>query len=329
MHNYKRDNTSMVLAMRTHADTQSVPPQERLEYWSAYNRKALVGLRPSSLAQQGLLARQVNQHIGEIGLADITGNDHFVERDPLLVRQCPKDSVFTCHIKRGKAYFVQNGNVMQLEEGEMIVYDTRTPFLLGFLTQMHEHLIDMPIENFVRRTGISPPQLPMKLNADYQLSRMLLSLLGRTLDECMENACLQESSPLVGVIYDTLGTLMRQQSNGGGNATSELSRLLAKRHIHEHLIDPHLTPSRVAQAVGLSLRQLSRLFSQDGTSPAAYIWEQRAMRAYADLRNPAYRHLSIGEIGYACGYASQAHFSRAIKDRFGEAPSQVRHNSQD
>jgi AraC-like DNA-binding protein len=319
----------MASQIRTYADTLSVPPLQRVDYWNAYNRTALVGLRSSSLSHQGLMARQANHRVGEIGLADISGNDHFVERDALLVEQSPKNSVFVCQIQQGSGFFVQDGRHLLLTQGDLVIYDTRTPFLLGFLTEMHESLVDVPEAAFTRRTGIAADQLPIKITPDSQASRMSASLLGRTVSECMTQEHSGEQDHLAGVIYDTLSMLLRTQlDDQRTSATSELSKLLAKRYILQHLVNPELSPAEVAQAIRLSLRQLNRLFHQEGTSPARYIWEQRALRAFEDLHNPMKRVLTVGEIGFACGYSTQAHFSRAMKERFGMTPSEIRNQTE-
>jgi AraC-like DNA-binding protein len=40
------------------------------------------------------------------------------------------------------------------------------------------------------------------------------------------------------------------------------------------------------------------------------------------------RVLTVGEIGFACGYSTQAHFSRAMKERFGMTPSEIRNQTE-
>lgn len=80
----------------------------------------------------------------------------------------------------------------------------------------------------------------------------------------------------------------------------------------------------LARAVGLSRRQLERLFKQEtGLSPAAFAAQLRAV--YADwLMETTERSLS--KIAIECGYADAAHFSRAYKSAFGTTPSAVRHS---
>ena len=89
------------------------------------------------------------------------------------------------------------------------------------------------------------------------------------------------------------------------------------------------TPMRaaeVARAVGLSPRQLERLFRQHlGNTPAAYAAGLRLDRARALLRDTA---MTVTQIASACGYASHSRFSAAYRGHFGRTPSEDRQHAQ-
>ena len=69
----------------------------------------------------------------------------------------------------------------------------------------------------------------------------------------------------------------------------------AKAYAAANLGDPDLNPSRVAAAVGVSLRRLQELFRDDGGNLAAWIWQLRLEKAAQRLSDPAYLHLQVGE----------------------------------
>lgn len=75
----------------------------------------------------------------------------------------------------------------------------------------------------------------------------------------------------------------------------------------------------IAGALGVSTRQLSRLFgAATGRSPAAFREELRLARAHALVADGA---LPLTEVGLRCGFADASHFSRAYRRRFGETPT--------
>ncbi len=86
----------------------------------------------------------------------------------------------------------------------------------------------------------------------------------------------------------------------------------------EHLIGI----TEIAKAVNLSQRQLGRLFQRHtGVSPVRYYLDVRLDRARGLLTQT---ELPILEVAIACGFTSNAQFSRAYKTRFGLSPSKDR-----
>lgn len=118
------------------ATTEHVEPAERIHFWEDYNRRALVGLSCTSYSEHGLLARQTNIELAGLRLAEIAGNAHAIERSPQTVRSTPKDSVFATLLLKGEAVFLHENGCLAATAGELVVYDTRSPYLFGFSSSM-------------------------------------------------------------------------------------------------------------------------------------------------------------------------------------------------
>jgi AraC family carnitine catabolism transcriptional activator len=90
----------------------------------------------------------------------------------------------------------------------------------------------------------------------------------------------------------------------------------------EQTIEEPLPCPVIARRVGLSLRQLQRLFERElGSSPARHYMQIRLSRAHALLQQT---DLAVTEIAMSAGFGSLEHFSRAYRARFGLAPSRDR-----
>ncbi|MDM4765688.1 helix-turn-helix domain-containing protein [Pelomonas sp. SE-A7] len=104
---------------------------------------------------------------------------------------------------------------------------------------------------------------------------------------------------------------------GGGSA--RLSEALA---LMEANLGEPLPTEDIARLVGLSRRQLERLFKQHLDSlPSRYYLELRLRRAQRLLQQSSQ---SILQIGLSCGFASGPHFSNAYKSFFGRTPREER-----
>lgn len=87
--------------------------------------------------------------------------------------------------------------------------------------------------------------------------------------------------------------------------------------MHERLDDP-VSPSVIAEDVGISTRQLERLFGKYlNASPKKYFMEMRLERARNLL---VQTESSVTEVALACGFESPGHFSRVYRAAFGITP---------
>ncbi|MEM8756086.1 MAG: helix-turn-helix domain-containing protein, partial [Pseudomonadota bacterium] len=95
-------------------------------------------------------------------------------------------------------------------------------------------------------------------------------------------------------------------------------KLVAALEAMEARLAAPLPRTEVAAMVGLSDRQLGRLFAaKTGRGFAAHYRELRLARARDLLAQTA---MSVTEIAYACGFASPSHFSTAYKAWAGASP---------
>jgi AraC-like DNA-binding protein len=299
--------------------TAGIDPADRLAFWEQYNADALVGLTCSSYVAEGLIAEQCNLDLGGFRVADIAGNPHVVERAPQLVRTHPKDAVFATLLLEGQAFFYYGHGCLSLTAGDVIVYGTDAPYLFGFSTSMRQLLVDVPRPLFQERCGAATDR-PLKVATDgagtgavsaRALRQMLLGLV---------------EDPLMAphTTGDHVLDLIEIMTTGRGT-TAGTSRLLSAREfIADRLGDPDLCTDRVAHAVGVTARHLNRAFAAEGTTVAQYIQARRLDAARVDLMALSMQANRIADIAGRWGFASQAHFTRLFRARFGCTPSEVR-----
>lgn len=99
--------------------------------------------------------------------------------------------------------------------------------------------------------------------------------------------------------------------------------LRARRTIDANLCAPALSVAQICREVGISRSALYRLFEPVG-GVAAYIQGRRLDRIRRLLEDPLERR-PVAEIAYTHGFASETHFRRAFRRRFGCRPSDARH----
>jgi AraC-like DNA-binding protein len=88
-------------------------------------------------------------------------------------------------------------------------------------------------------------------------------------------------------------------------------------HLELHFDDPSLSAAAVAQACGLSLRQLHRAFADTGESFGETVRRLRFARSLDLLA----RGEPVADVAEACGFADPGYFATAFRRRFGCAPT--------
>ncbi|MFJ4346544.1 GlxA family transcriptional regulator [Pseudomonas sp. NPDC089401] len=87
----------------------------------------------------------------------------------------------------------------------------------------------------------------------------------------------------------------------------------------ESNLEEPLSPGQLADVVGLSVRQVQRLFKdQLNTTPQKYYFQLRITEARRLIQNSS---ASIFDVSIACGFVSCTHFSRSYSAFFGHPPS--------
>lgn len=108
------------------------------------------------------------------------------------------------------------------------------------------------------------------------------------------------------------------------DAEPTLQRALA---LMERTIEEPMPCPDIATAVGLSLRQLQRLFARSlSTTPSRHYLLMRVAKAHALLQQT---NLAVTEVAMSAGFASPEHFSRVYRAAFGRPPSADRRQSTD
>jgi len=84
-------------------------------------------------------------------------------------------------------------------------------------------------------------------------------------------------------------------------------------------IEAPLSPQKIAETVGLSLRQLERLCQQHvAATPHSYYLELRLRHARRLLLETP---MSVLEVSLAAGFSTQSHFTRCYRQSFGRTPT--------
>ncbi len=99
-------------------------------------------------------------------------------------------------------------------------------------------------------------------------------------------------------------------------------KLLSAIQFMEENLETPLDREEIAEAVGLSTRQLERLFRKYlNSTPRKYYFGLRMQRARILLRQTS---MSVLDVALACGFVSASHFAKCYREFFGHSPRRDR-----
>ncbi|MCH6171117.1 helix-turn-helix domain-containing protein [Pseudonocardia alaniniphila] len=110
----------------------------------------------------------------------------------------------------------------------------------------------------------------------------------------------------------------------GGDGSAAVLLDMMRSHVREHLADPELRVEELARRHHISVRHAYTLFKRIGTTPGAYLHEQRLLAAQAMLSDPRYDRLAISSIAAAVGILDLSTFERAFRRQYGTTPASWR-----
>ena len=115
-------------------------------------------------------------------------------------------------------------------------------------------------------------------------------------------------------------------ANGRGLPAARLR--MAKAYIIENSNRRDLSVGGVAAHLGLTPRNLQRLFESEGTTFSEFLLAQRLTRAHRMLTEPRLAQSAVGAIAYDAGFGDLSYFNRSFKRRYGATPRDVRNDQE-
>ncbi|MGW6934601.1 AraC family transcriptional regulator [Lentzea sp. NPDC054927] len=286
--------------------THDLPGSRRLTGWEEHNARALVGLRALPLGDRPFDGTEINLTLPRLQVARVTGSPHAVERDVRQIALHPADGVVVYFALSGAGHFEHRGGRELIAPGQGLVMDGDQPFQRTFSHGLTELVLKAPRALVRETSGRSGPVKPRVFGfQDNAHAQALVTALSGAL-----RGGPADWEGLERVATGLLGVLL------GGERSDTGDLAAAHAYIAAHLAEQDLSASRIAAAIGYSERHLSRLFARSGQSVPQAVLTARLDAARRLLAEP----ISLAEVATRSGFASQAHFSRTYRARFGTTP---------
>lgn len=303
--------------------TRDFPREERTQAWMQEIHRHVIGVDcPESDPERGIDALLEQRESSLITVNRITADAHSVQRSFSNIQTDRRQSVFLCAMQEGNGYSWQGTACANHSAGDLVLYDTALPYGHGFPENMSMFVVDIP-KSILANAGYQWQQSNLiKLQKELSLGKLSCSDLHKLLNRFLEGNANQHV--LAEQLLEQLCNLLQARDIRSTQKPQHLMLQRSLAFIDSQLHNEELDDEMVSRAMGISSRQMARIFALRGDSVSRYIWNRRLERCREDILANASE--TVSQIAFRWGFNHSAHFSRRYKSRFGETPSQTRRN---
>lgn len=299
------------------------------ECWSASLRAACGSLATTPSQHHRLFVGDVcRRDFGGLGIAHVRTNAGHIARQRANADHGDDQYCFLIFQRSGRQRIQQAGQTIELTAGDLAVVDSAKAFVIepdGLIENVSTHLLRSTVEQQLKGRALFG-----KLSRNCVSTRLIRTLIHSVSDPqlCGGVRYPQEDgdamqSALLALLVPALAEQAQPPVMEKKLEPGELYRLVVTL-INEQLQDASLSPSHLASQLSLSVRQLYRLFEEQGETISRYIQCRRLEQVAHDLCAYELRHESITQIAFKWGFFDAAHFSRAFKRHFERSPRDYR-----
>ncbi len=306
-------------------DTSRAPPKDRFSLWREALLSSFFHVRCESECGSNFAGTIETTRHKTISLSRMSGIAYAMERRETDIRM-DKDEVFLLAIQTSAtAEIRQFGASALLRPGDMALCDSTKPFRLRLNDGFSQTVVQFPKAKLLRR--LPNAQMAAARRIDGQAG------IGNLIRECILSLSIfagDSNQSLCAMIEETLVDLIATAAAATIGDLAALpsfkhdTLLRAKTWIRDHLERTDLDRNAVALAIGMSVRRLNALFSEEGSSISDFIRQTRLETVCLELRDERFSQISISEIALRNGFANFQHFSTSFKAHYGKTPREWR-----
>jgi len=312
------------------ATVRDVSPSERISAWEEMSAQAGLKMTNKSIVGDPEMfnSEWLVRPAGPVTMIQVACSNRVIARSSADIAKGASGTVFIFEqLGRGGLTFETFGGrrSLDLRQGEALVGDSDEPYVtsteLGFDNRAwvipRDLIADSPAALDVIAGGA-------RLNGDPR-AKLLMTFLGefrRQLDLLPAIAVEGYASNIASLLRIALDPAGDFEGKVESIASARLARVHAA--IERRLLDPLLSPARIAADCGASVRTIHNLFAPTGESFSDYVSGRRLELAHNMLTRPDSAFQSVADIAYETGFNSLSTFYTRYRERFGHAPGDAR-----
>ncbi|MCJ2067897.1 helix-turn-helix domain-containing protein [Methylobacterium sp. J-030] len=304
--------------------TDAVPLRARFDYWIEACRSMFGGFEFVDLEPKGFQAAVNVLTVDNLTISHYVGVPHAMIRTKSHIRSADND-FYLVILASERTFRMEHGRYCRSGPGGIALMDNTQPFVGGHPEGLD--IINVFIPRAVLERAVGPARSLTGLTIDAtQTSFPIITSYLATLIKHSATLDPERQARMAAVAVELIaaGFSEKLQTDPPRSLSGAAILSRAQAFIADHLGVEGLSINDVAAGLNISVRRLQEVASAESVALMDWMWERRMQQARAKLADPAQISVPVGLIAYQCGFASQAHFSRRFKERFGQTPTEYK-----
>lgn len=264
--------------------------------------------------------------VGSLRFSEVWSDPQIVRRSKQQIAKSTTEDFLISFQLEQQGLVRQGGREALLTPGSFTLYDATQPYSLTFQERFHQFIVQMPKAVLSRHLMHPEQYTAITISGKSGLGAVLTNFIFSLVKELhnVKQAPDELSENLVNMIALAFSSSVMLEEIGDNSIVLESLKRRVRQYIDNNLCNPELSNTHIAQAQGISIRYLHKLFQNEEETIHNLILHKRLEKAYQLLNDEAYAGHSIELVAYSIGFSSAAHFSRTFKKFYGVCPSEVR-----
>lgn len=222
------------------------------------------------------------------------------------------------YLRDGEEKIIAEGKEIYLSPGDIVLWDSTQKMHFAVPRQVDKISLLIPEKNI----SSVFPRVHDYVGAVLKRENSMNAVIGDHLSNLAARMNSMEDQDLTLLMDASINLFATAFKSGRSIETSIRMATLGriKQQIIDQLCDPLLSPKKVAEEAGISLRYLYTLFESEGTGVSAWIRDRRLECAKKEIASAYADSNTITEIAFKWGFCDLSHFSKAFKQCFGVSP---------
>jgi len=300
-------------------DSKRVPEASRLDYWKSHVHSAN-GLK-IECPTNNFVGTMTNRTLSNCSVHGVK-----IQTPHRAIReQSQQDLCFVNVQIRNEGARFSGNREFSMQQGSLVLYEASEAYELDFDGASESLVIAIAKSDLEKRVANIQLHLDEAVNYDPIKTTMLAGLLrgvlsinGETRQAVKDGLSEAVLNMLVATLYDCDEAILKTPTNG---SAAILQRI--KVYINANLDNPDLNPVMTADAMGITVSYLHKIFLQNNTTLMQFVLAERLERCRRDIAKVD-RADGISQIAYRWGFNDASHFSRSFRKRFGKSPREYR-----